>query len=91
MDAAIDDAIRVQRGVAAQRHFPEDIVDITGVTLIEADSSEGDPIGDRKVDHPFELAADAAMSDRIDLAVDPAARHSELGLVGDDADGARFA
>ena len=48
-------------------------------------------VGDRQVDHAFELAADAAVSDRVELAVDAPVGHAELGLVGDDADRARFA
>ena len=46
---------------------------------------------DRQVDHALELAADAAMRDGVELAVDAPVGDAELGLVGDDADRARFA
>ena len=48
-------------------------------------------LADRQVDHAFELAAHAAVSDRVELAIDAAGGDAKLGLVGDDADRAGFA
>ena len=70
---------------------PEHIVDVARVLLVEGDPAEGDIVADRKVDHSVELAADAAMRDLVDLSVEAARGHPELGLVGDDADGAGLA
>ena len=69
----------------------EDVVDVAGVPLIESHAAESDARRDWQVDHAFELAADAAVIDRVNLAVDPAGGDSQLWLVGDDADRAGFA
>src|SRR5439155_7721362 len=52
---------------------------------------ESDARCNREVDHAFELAADAAVIDRVDFAVDATGGDPQLWLVGDDADRARFA
>ena len=49
-----------------------DIVDKAGVALVKANGAERHAFADRRVDHPFDLAADATLANRIQFTIDPA-------------------
>ena len=67
-----------------------DIVDEAGIAFVESDDAQRRPIVDRGIDHPLQLAADATRPNAVHLAVDAAVEARMIGLVGDDADRARF-
>ena len=67
-----------------------DVVDGAGIALVPADHAQRRGGRQRQVDHAFELAADAALVDGVDLAVGGSIKARGVGRVGDDADGARF-
>src|SRR4028118_1299359 len=69
----------------------EGIVTLTTIPAVEGDGPQRHAIADREVEHPFEAAAHFAVRDLVQLRVDAARRHAELGLVGDDPDGAGLA
>ena len=67
-----------------------DVVDVSGVLLVPADEAHRGVAGQRDVDESLELIALAAMIDRVAFQVVAAGERLRIGLVGDDADGARF-
>src|SRR3712207_8736159 len=50
--------------------FPYTTLFRSRVALVEADRAEGDAIIDRKIDHAFQVAAHAAVANRIQLTID---------------------
>ena len=69
----------------------EDIVDEASVMFVKGNSAKSDSIAQRNVDHAFHLAANATFGDTVDFTIDATGRYAQVGLVGDDADGTRFA
>ena len=77
-----DDAARARQ----ERAGAGDIVHIAGVVRVPGDQAHGGIVAQRRVDEAFDRAADAAVADRVELAVEAAGEMGRIGPVGDDAD-----